>query len=530
MALPHLPEELAKIRRKNRARLQIVGIGDHAKTRVIAGFQSSEVRNGRTNVKFPDLSDMSQSPPQLPPSANPQAPALVSAEPTTPSEQSRAESPKPKPQPLPAAAPAAAVTTISKQEAAPQSPSVPTRFPQITFLLPNAKVGQPYEAELVQSPADAPTVRVLSIAVAEGYGIAHVSGTKRVVGTPLKDGDCDIGVTYRFTEDRPDAAPRKAKARLTVIADPRSLWKNLPSDRSDPFWKSDSHTQVLRGNQHTIVAASQRGRSHAHKGTFRDDDFFIEQTVSGWSVAIVADGAGSALFSRRGSLVASRSAGHHLSNLLAGEDGEKLTSLAEAYATGRTSQDEQALRAALYQTVGHSAYFALRDLLEEVQAKQSANPDINIRQFDTTLLVAACRSIKDGLLVGTYWVGDGAIAVLDRHSGVTLCGKPDSGEFSGGTRFLGPQYVTQESLWERTRFFIVPRMDALMLMTDGVSDPKFPSESALSEAAPWNALWEDIDAAAGLSSRSEGMENRLLDWLDFWSAGEHDDRTIAIVW
>jgi hypothetical protein len=45
-----LPGELTKIRRKNRGRFQIVGIGDHAKTRVIAGFQSSEVKNGRTNV------------------------------------------------------------------------------------------------------------------------------------------------------------------------------------------------------------------------------------------------------------------------------------------------------------------------------------------------------------------------------------------------------------------------------------------------------------------------------------------------
>ncbi|MEI8022383.1 MAG: hypothetical protein WCH39_29505, partial [Schlesneria sp.] len=50
ITLSHLPGELTKIRRKNRGRFQIVGIGDHAKTRVIAGFQSSEVKNGRTNV------------------------------------------------------------------------------------------------------------------------------------------------------------------------------------------------------------------------------------------------------------------------------------------------------------------------------------------------------------------------------------------------------------------------------------------------------------------------------------------------
>ncbi|MBP9229558.1 MAG: hypothetical protein KBF41_15935, partial [Azonexus sp.] len=41
---------LAKIGRKNSSRFQIVGIQDHAKTRFIAGFQSSEIKNGRTDV------------------------------------------------------------------------------------------------------------------------------------------------------------------------------------------------------------------------------------------------------------------------------------------------------------------------------------------------------------------------------------------------------------------------------------------------------------------------------------------------
>jgi hypothetical protein len=50
MTLPHLPGKLAKIGRKNSSRFQIVGIQDHTKTRFIAGFQSSEIKNGRTDV------------------------------------------------------------------------------------------------------------------------------------------------------------------------------------------------------------------------------------------------------------------------------------------------------------------------------------------------------------------------------------------------------------------------------------------------------------------------------------------------
>ena len=55
--------------------------------------------------------------------------------------------------------------------------------------------------------------------------------------------------------------------------------------------------QLIQAADFNIAACSQRGRSHEHAGTFRDDDFFVAQVAdSNWSVLVVADGAGSAEF------------------------------------------------------------------------------------------------------------------------------------------------------------------------------------------------------------------------------------------
>jgi hypothetical protein len=50
MVLPRLPREPATIRGKSRLRSQIVGIWNHAKTRVIIELQPSDVKIYRTDV------------------------------------------------------------------------------------------------------------------------------------------------------------------------------------------------------------------------------------------------------------------------------------------------------------------------------------------------------------------------------------------------------------------------------------------------------------------------------------------------
>lgn len=89
----------------------------------------------------------------------------------------------------------------------------------------------------------------------------------------------------------------------------------------------------------------------------------------------------------------------------------------------------------------------------------------------------------------------------------------------------------RRKLLKRTRFTLCDDFTAFLLMTDGVflirnSRPK----PALANLSAWDALWDDLQAGAGLSTADEHPDQKLLEWLDFWSQGNHDDRTIALIY
>ena len=68
-------------------------------------------------------------------------------------------------------------------------------------------------------------------------------------------------------------------------------------------------------------------------------------------------------------------------------------------------------------------------------------------------------------------------------------------------------------------------------MSDGVSDPKFETDANLNNPDKWDALWDDLkENGVELTDDNEASKDQLLDWLDFWSPGNHDDRTIAILY
>ena len=75
-------------------------------------------------------------------------------------------------------------------------------------------------------------------------------------------------------------------------------------------------------------------------------------------------------------------------------------------------------------------------------------------------------------------------------------------------------------------------------MTDGVSDPMFETDRNLNDYAKWEEFYarlrggfpDDGIEGVDLSDDNEAAKDQLLRWLDFWSPGNHDDRTIAILY
>jgi hypothetical protein len=430
--------------------------------------------------------------------------------------------------PLADAAPATTVLTAPTTTAKP-APLPMTLLPLLSplrFSVKNARQNELFDAEIMIEPSTAKPELCAVRFPEELTGLVVEPPLWRIRGTPLRGGEFPLRVEYRDAM----GAVRTGTLPFVVNPDPKTLWVDLPSDPDTEFWKKDNTSSSVRGGEARIVAARRRGRSHAHKGTCCDDDYVIDADIApGWYLAIVADGAGSAKFSRHGSKVATRRAAEFLREALAGPEGEKLRQASENYANAAVwdpeSTEGKTLHNSLFVTVGYAAHAAMLALRKEAEASDVI---ANVKELSTTLLIGLARKVGTRWFCAAYWVGDGAVAVYRQGKEVILLGTPDSGEFSGQTRFLSAEEVQQDALLRRLCFTVVEDMTAFLLMTDGVSDPKFPSETQLGKLSEWEALWQDIDAGARL--REEGnAAARLLDWLDFWVPGEYDDRTLAII-
>ena len=104
-----------------------------------------------------------------------------------------------------------------------------------------------------------------------------------------------------------------------------------------------------------------------------------------------------------------------------------------------------------------------------------------------------------------------------------MLGTADSGAYSGETQFLTAAQLQSEDLQRRVRTVETTIAPTIILMTDGISDPKFETDAAIENPQRWKALWDELQAPLA----AEDPKAALHEWLGFWSRGNHDDRTIA---
>lgn len=286
-----------------------------------------------------------------------------------------------------------------------------------------------------------------------------------------------------------------------------------------------------------VIAASQRGRSHAHEGKPRDDDFSISLENNGWYILTVGDGAGSARFSRKGSAIACETVVSFCKTAIT---NSSLEDKVKAYIADPIDGNKKAVGDQLYSVLANAAYQAHKAIKAEADKKAASDekdgysPKAIMKDYATTLEIAICKQIDGKWFIGTFWVGDGAVAIYTRKedgSEVRLMGTPDGGEYAGQTRFVTMPEIFSDptALYQRLRFHVIDDFTALMLMTDGISDAKFETDANLEKPEMWDALWEDLNQDDCLKDGGEAASQQLLNWLDFWCPGNHDDRTIAIL-
>jgi len=412
----------------------------------------------------------------------------------------------------------APINRVTKPGQIPPGKPFPERpaDPKASFQIPNAKFGVPYIGKIEGKDSTGVLVRVRDPKLRQDLGLTFDEASGELKGTPTGDGDCSF--TLQWSSD--GSSWSTGECSFFINPDPRSLWKCLEPDPNEPYQKPHLDSSIVNTPTQKIVAASRRGRSHEHSGTFRDDDFYIAyDPVANWSVIIVADGAGSAKSSRWGSKLAVKAFGNHLQSELSGQAGRQLSLALAAWPNDPDSTSRTMGTA--FQNLFHKAGTLAVQAIE-AEAKSKSSP---VKEYSTTLLAAVARSDGDALFVSTFWIGDGAIAAYGPRGKVRLMGTPDSGEFAGQTRFLDIAALDDAGFAKRIGIGRFTEIDGLLLMTDGVSDPRFETDAGLANADLWDGLWDEISPLL----TSEKPDKAMVDWLHFFTAGHHDDRTIAVL-
>ena len=409
------------------------------------------------------------------------------------------------------------------------------------IVFPNAKVGQEYNFAFDIDKLQIAEVGDYWITGLDVLGLSFNKEDGKISGIPTTAGEHKISLNCKRKDWQEGKPIFERLISLIVNPDPRSLWNNIATPSDIEYYKPDSDSDFIKvvstkeggflgiGKkdvaQKDIVAASQRGRSHAHEGKARDDHFknAYDQTTQ-WYITTVADGAGSAKFSREGSRIACDTVVDTCLEKIK-QQGDLNRHIAD-FNKNQTADNRKKIGDDIYNIIGAAAFQAHKVIEKEAVAKGNS-----LKDYSTTLIVSLCRKFDFGWFVAAFWVGDGGIGIYNKEKAfLKILGEPDGGEFAGQTRFLTMKEIVQPAeIYRRLRFEIVEDFTALILMTDGITDPKFETDANLSRIEKWNNLWEDLSSEVEFTDDNEQTKEQLLHWLNFWSPGNHDDRTIAIL-
>ena len=284
-------------------------------------------------------------------------------------------------------------------------------------------------------------------------------------------------------------------APVSIMDASRALWRERePEDPTDAV--PHLVRERLDGEHGAfLVAASRRGRSHAHDAKYREDHYVL-RVESGWLLIAVGDGTGSRPLARVGSRVACQAAIDRLASALKDADDARPI--------------EERIRGGLAEAMGQ----ALAMVAGEATRRRR-----DVEDFATTLLLVAATISRNGAWVGIGQVGDGGIAAVLETGACQTLGKADHGQFGGESAFLTSPEV--QLTWPKRVFAY--RVDqpfrVLAVGTDGVMDDFTEPFGKL------ETLFEQLDSIV----TAKQPEQALLDWLAYERRGSFDDRTLALL-
>lgn len=402
------------------------------------------------------------------------------------------------------------------------------------IVIPNATVNKPYEAKIDLLKAGLNDIVLTEFQDLSEYGLYYDDEAEYIKGVPIKSGDFKIILKFRIEGETDESELHSKLISLIINADPRSLWKNIAStETADNYWKPDAAEAFQPLGSKHIVVASKRGRSHANVGSFRDDDYgFKYFETSGWSVVCVADGAGSAPLSRQGSKIACNAVIDFVAENFTTDLLHEFDAVLFKHHSSASEETAKQISHFVYNNLSKAALHAHK-AVEAFATKIEKS----LKEFHSTLIFALFKKYEFGYAILSFGVGDCPIGLLNKEvTEIKLMNWLDVGEFGGGTRFITmPEIFSSDKFTTRFGFKLVDDFSFLMLMTDGIYDPKFVVEANLEKIEKWKDFLDDLGGnneekvIVAFDAANGEIAIRLSEWMDFWSPGNHDDRTLAII-
>jgi hypothetical protein len=411
--------------------------------------------------------------------------------------------------------------------------------------LPVLNVHQPCALNLYALSSE--TFEILSIAIPPDLGLRWNADLGLLEGIPLIAGEFPLQVDL-FWQSKGQKLRLQQSLEVWINPDPRAMWlQELEPGPQELYPKPHLQLEQLQSPAgRRLIGGSRRGRAHAVRGGFREDHMslaWISQatgsdkgSAENFDVALlaVADGAGSAQFSREASRILCETWTQAFKNIW-------------SQSLKVHSQSEMIQSPFLRTIMGGAlleAQNALRSAVEQSCEAEGRDFDQASRDWASTFLTLCVVSIPgDAHRTGRtrvvpFMMGDGAILAWNGQD-CQLMGAPEHGDFAGETRFFLPHSCPPESWDSRMMDQDFENLQALFVMSDGVFDPLFGSEANALDREAFDFFWK----AEGSWGKSQGVEctqgmeaivgsplaaEELGSWLGFWSKGEHDDRTLAL--
>lgn len=400
--------------------------------------------------------------------------------------------------------------------------------------LPNGTVDKKYETKFDFIHLGWKDVIYSEIQGLENTGLEFNNDEELLFGNPTVSGDLKIKLLFRVEGEAEDSILNEKTITIIINPDPKSLWKNIESDKKAPFWKEDNVEISSDFLDKKIVVASKRGRSHANVGSFRDDHFaFKNINDTGWSIIAVSDGAGSASLSREGSKMSCDLVVTYFEENFSSEFLKEFDETLLEHNNNPNEDSSKKVSRFVYDNLSKATWFVHKEL--EKFATKLEKP---LKDFHSTLIFSLVKKYDFGYALLTFGVGDCPIGLINKDlTEIKLMNWLDVGEFGGGTRFITmPEIFQSDKFQTRFGLKLVDNFSYLILMTDGIYDPKFVVEANLEKIDKWNEFLEDLQGknedglSVNLNKDNDKIANELSNWMDFWNPGNHDDRTLAIIY